>query len=190
MNDAEYPKAVLVRGVPGGGKSQLTDILRQKLGARVEVLDPDAVDQDSGEYRAFVETQTREGVDPKLHLYRWSRARAYAAIEAHKIIIWNQAFTNLEIFRKMIDRLETHAAACGTKLPILVVEVEVDPQTARQRVAERVNRGGHTVSEEAFARIFNDYKSFVDEGLTVVKVDGRADINSSVTTVLDAIQTM
>lgn len=185
-----YPIAIFIRGLPGSGKSYLTDALKKSLGGQAVVLDPDAVDQKSDEYLQFVEAQVREGVDPKLHLYRWSRAKAYAAIEAHKIIVWNQAFTNLEIFRKMIDRLETHAAGCHTKLPILVVEVEADYKLIRHRVTERASRGGHNVTDEAFAKFIADYKSFADEGFNTVRVHGEADINQSVAIILDALDNL
>lgn len=190
MNGASFadtPILILVRGLPGSGKSYLTDALRRELGDRAEVLDPDAVDQTSAAYQAFVEEQMREGVDPRLHLYRWSRAKAYAAIEAHKIIIWNQAFTNLEIFRKMIDRLETHAAEHGTALPVVVVEVEVDSKTAQRRIAERAQRGGHDVPKETFARFVAGYRSYAHEGFNVVSVNGNTPVHGSVATILEAL---
>ncbi|HEX3569058.1 MAG TPA: AAA family ATPase [Candidatus Saccharimonadales bacterium] len=187
---ADHPILILVRGLPGSGKSYLTDALRRELGERAEVLDPDAVDQNSGAYHAFVEEQTREGVDPKLHLYRWSRAKAYTAIEAHKIVIWNQAFTNLDIFRKMIDRLETHAAEHGTTLPVVVVEVEADSETAQRRIAERVHHGGHDVPKDTFARFITHYKSYANEGFHVVSVSGSAPVHESVAAVLDALHAL
>ncbi len=179
---------MLVRGLPGSGKSHLAHALEAELGARAVVLDPDAVDMRGDEFRVFSKRQTAEGVSKNLHQYRWLRAHAYEAIEARKVVIWNQAFTNLNIFRKMIDRLETHAREHGLELPVLVVEVETDRETAYRRVIERADRGGHDVTDEAFERFFVDYKSFADEGFAVVRTDGTDDVRQSVAAVMDALR--
>jgi deoxyadenosine/deoxycytidine kinase len=189
----DHPTLVLIRGMPGSGKSYLATALRKSLQQKtgqdgVVLLDPDATDYQSKAYIEHTEALTVEGVDPKLHAYRFLRAKAYKAIEDHKIIIWNQAFTNLEIFNKMIDRLRDHAALHHTELPILVVEVEIDLATARARTAARERAGGHGISDNAFERFIGDYKSFAGEGFNTVTVQGDADIAESVMSVLKALQ--
>jgi predicted ABC-type ATPase len=185
----DHPTLMLIRGVPGSGKSYLAAALETALGKeRVLILDPDAIDLTSQEYVDFSAALIKEGVDEKFHPYRWSRAKAYAAIEAHKIIIWNQGFTNLDGFTKTVVNLQTYATDHGTALPLLVVEVEAAQSLVKQRVAERAAAGGHDVSDEAFERFFNDYRSFSDEGFTTVAVNGASAINESVAAVTYALE--
>lgn len=188
MPDTLHPTLILIRGLPGSGKSYLSAALQQVLGPeRVVMLDPDAIDYESVTYKAHVEAQTAEGVDPKLHAYRFLREQAYQGIRDHKVIVWNQPFTNLEIFQKMVDRLQTHAAENGTSLPMLVVEVAADPTTAQARVEARKQAGGHGPSENTFARFTREYTTAAPLGYDTVSVSGEADISGSVATILTAL---
>jgi predicted ABC-type ATPase len=184
-----HPTLMLIRGLPGSGKSYLAAALKTALGSdSVLVLDPDATDYESKTYRAHSEQLTTEGVEEKFHPYRFLRAQAYAAIEAHKIIIWNQGFTNLDGFNKTVINLEEYAKGHGTHLPLLVVEVEIAHATAEQRVAQRAAQGGHDVDETNFVRFINDYRSFAGEGFNTVTVQGEDNVQASVATVLRALE--
>lgn len=190
----EYPILILVRGLPGSGKSylatRLQQVIKEQTNEDVVMLDPDATDYDSKEYAEHVKAQTKEGVDPKLHAYRFLRAQAYEGIAAHKIIVWNQPFTNLEVFNKMVARLRDHAAQHATHLPILVVEVEIDLETAKARVAQRKAAGGHGPSDTTFLRFTNDYTSFAPHGYTTVQINGTDDPTTSVETIMQAIRAL
>jgi predicted ABC-type ATPase len=176
---------ILIRGLPGSGKSYLAARLQTAIGKdNVVMLDPDAIDYDSDEYHAHVKQQLAEGVDPKLHAYRFSRNKAYQGIEDHKIVLWNQPFTNLEIFRKMTDRFKEHAAEAGTNISIIVVEVTTDAAIAHKRVAERKQAGGHGPSDATFTRFNQEYTSAKSEGYDVIQVDGRSDVDESVKAIL------
>lgn len=172
---------IFVRGLPGSGKSYLAGTLANELPGSV-LLDPDAVDQTSEEYKKHVETQTQEGVDPKLHLYRYSRALAFAAIKAGQTVIWNQPLNDLETFHKVASRFREFASENGVQLRLLVVEVETSPAVAAERVKARKAAGGHGPSDETFAGFVNKYISFAGAGYEVVKVSGEADakINASI----------
>ncbi|HEY5667695.1 MAG TPA: ATP-binding protein [Candidatus Saccharimonadales bacterium] len=184
---SDHPVIILMRGLPGSGKSHLVRELKKELGDGVVVLDPDTTDYQSAEYKAHVERQVAEGVDPALHAYRFLRQQAYDGIAARKLIIWDQPFTNLEIFQKMLDRLRTHAKEQGTELAIMLVEVELDPVTAKERVQQRKSTGGHGPSDGTFARRVNDYASFEHLGHKTVKVQGGADVRVSAAAVLQAL---
>jgi len=189
-NQPEQPStAILVRGLPGGGKTFVARELEKALGTdRVVMLDPDATDYDSPEYLDHTKQLTVEGVDPAIHAYRFLRAKAYKGIADHKIIIWNQPFTNLEIFNKMTANLKIQADEHNTKLFILAVEVEVDPVVAKQRIAERKQQGGHGPSDHTFGRFVNDYKTFANVGYHTVTVDGSANVSDSVAKIEQALE--
>lgn len=185
-----HPVVVLIRGLPGSGKSYLASALAAALGDDVIALDPDGIDFSTAAYAKHVQAATAEGVDPALHPYRFLRQQAYDGIRDHKIVIWNQPFTNLEIFNKMVGRFRDHAAANHTTVPILVVEVGIDPATAQARVAERKAAGGHGPSTERFQRFADEYTSFAREGYDVVAVNGTDDIAASVAAILARIKAL
>ena len=179
---------ILVRGLPGSGKSHLANTLAEAIGRdKVVILDPDKIDLKSKEYLDFSENLSKDEVDAKFHPYRWLRAKAHAAIEAGKTVIWNQGFTNLDGFQKTVVNLQSHAKDHNVDLPLLVVEVSVSHDVAKQRVAERAAQGGHDVTAENFARFINDYTSFADQGYPTVAVNGEDDVQKSVQTVLKAL---
>jgi predicted ABC-type ATPase len=182
------PQLVIIRGIPGGGKSYLAVALRASLGASaLVILDPDTVDKTSDEYRQFSAKMLSEGVNEKFHPFRFLRAQAHAAILAGKTIIWNQAFTDFAGFKITVDKLVAFAAEHGITLPVLVAEVEISRETARARINERTHRGGHAVSDERLDRFFAEYQSFAGKGYPTISVNGEADISVSVASVVKAL---
>lgn len=187
--DSKHPTVIFIRGIPGSGKSYLASTLQSALGdERIVMLDPDLIDYKSSEYIEHSKALTKKGVDKALHAYRLLRTKAYDAIAKHKIIIWNQPFTNSEIFNKMVGRLRTRAAECHTKLNVIVVEVELDPDTAKSRVSERKQAGGHGPSEKTLEQRINNYYSFKDGGYDVVSVRGDGKVEDSVMSVIRALE--
>lgn len=86
MSQTNNPALVFIRGIPGSGKSYLAEALEKSLGSEnVIMLDPDKIDLTSKEYLEFSESLTKEGVDKKLHPFRWLRTNAYGAIGSGKI---------------------------------------------------------------------------------------------------------
>lgn len=188
MSNLDHPILVLIRGLPGGGKSYLAAELVKLLGPEnVLSLDPDKIILTSEEYKAFSAQKTKEGIEKIYHPYRWSREKAYGAIMADKIVIWNQPFTNPGGFNRTVTNLEEYALHHGKKLPHLVVEVEVDPNLAKARVEKRKRRGGHGPSENTWERFISDYATFAGQYNTVV-VSGQDDVKISAQKVLDAVE--
>lgn len=185
----EHATLVIVRGVPGSGKSYIATELQKVIGEeKVVLLDPDAIDYDSQTYRSHCREQAKEGVDPALYAYRFLRAQAYRAIEQRKVIVWNQPFTNKEIFHKMIGRLQDHAKEWGTEVDVLIVEVSIDEAVARARVQQRKRDGGHGPSEQTLSKRIEDYDSFAGEGFPVLAVDGEQEVSKSVAVVIAALR--
>ncbi len=179
------PKLIIVRGIPGGGKSYLAVALQSQLGPdNVEVLDPDAVNKEADDFKSLANSLRAEGVDEKFFPFRYLRAKAHAAIQSGKIIIWNQAFNDFAGFKLTVEKLVAFAADNGTELPVLVVEVEVSRATARARIDERAHRGGHMVSDERLDKFFAEYQSFAGKEYQTLTVNGEADSAVSVEQVL------
>lgn len=170
------PVLVLIRGLPGSGKSYLASKLSNKFNTNQYIsLDPDETDYNSQEYKDHVVEQKNEGVDEILHPYRFLRAKAYKAIENHQVIIWNQPFTDLTILKNVTNRLQEHAIENNTQLPILVIEVNIDPEIAWDRLKDRKNKGGHGPVRERFDKFIKDYSTASVSGYEIIEVDGIVD---------------
>lgn len=183
-----HPLLIIIRGLPGSGKTYIAERLQKALQERhgndsIVMLDPDATDYQSQAYLDHVQQQVKDNVDPVLHPYRFLRAQAYDGITSNKIIIWNQPFTSLDSFKKVTARLQEYAKEHKAEMPLLVVEVAIDPATAKERVNTRKKKGGHGPSDKTFERFVEDYASFAPEGYNTLTVRGDQDVNKAVGTI-------
>jgi predicted kinase len=186
--DISYPTLIMIRGLPGSGKSYLARALENELGAEdVVILDPDTVDQADKAFMAFSDQLSKEGLDKAIHPFRWSRKMACDAVSDHKIIIWNQPFTNQGIFDRLVAFIKAYADDHDVPLPVLLVEVDIDHATAKARITKRKQAGGHGPSDETFARRVDEYTSYVDAYRTVI-VNGADDVHASVGAVMAALR--
>ncbi len=185
------PKIIFIRGLPGSGKSVLARAIAKRIGTEnTVVLDPDAIDTSSAPYRKLVDDLRAQSVDEKFYPYRYLRASAHEAILRNATILWNQAFTSLDGLQKTMKNLSDYATENGKTLPILVVEVSVEPSTAIERIKMRVKSGGHEVDEMTFARFVQDYKSFVDEPFNTLQVSGEKSADENASLIVQYLMTL
>lgn len=151
------------------------------------VLDPDATDYTSQAYTDLSKQLIKDRVDRKFHPYRYLRALGHDGISSNKVIIWNQAFTNLDGFQKTVINMQSFAQQNAKKLLILVVEVEVNPDVAKARISKRSAKGGHNVPDQEFQRFLHDYRSFEDEGFNTVHVNGTDEVGNSVSKIMQSL---
>lgn len=187
-NVTNTPLLIIIRGLPGSGKTYIAERLAEEFdSSKIVSLDPDTINYDSAEFKKHIEEQLADGVDPALHGYRFLRAKAYKAITENKVLIWNQPFTNLEILQKVTTRLQEHAQENNTELSIVVVEVAIDPEVAKQRVDNRIENGGHGPDDERFERFVKEYSTSTPLGYNIITVDGSDDVETSVSKILNQI---
>lgn len=195
LKELKLPILVLVRGLPGSGKSYLTQALQKAISEElgqdtVVVLDPDATDYESTEYKELATQLASDGVEAKFHPYRFLRGRAHAGIAANKVIIWNQPFTQFDGFNKTVVNLQAYATEHGKELPLLVVEVEINHEIAKDRVDKRKSAGGHGPSDNTFDRFKSEYESFANRGFNTVQVQGEDDVAVTVPAVVVALENL
>lgn len=172
---------IIIRGVPGSGKSYIASLLASALGQdQVVLLDPDAIDYDSQAYQDYSSDLSAQAIEEKFHPFRFLRQTGYNGILAHKYVIWNQAFNDFDGFELTIKRMQEFADQHNEPLRVLVVEVEIDKDTARSRIASRVANGGHDVPLEKLTQFIENYTSFAGRGYETITIDGAGDVNESV----------
>lgn len=188
-NANNNPIVVFIRGLPGSGKSYLANkLIKEFKQGQIVSLDPDLIDNNCDEYLQHSKELAKDGVEPNLFPYRFLRSKAYHGIEQGRIIIWDQPFTNVEIFEKLINRLKDHAKKSNKKISFLMVELSIDSKIATQRIKDRLDGGGHGPSEKTFQKFIKDNKNFNSNEIPSVKIDGTNNIIKSVLIVKNAIK--
>lgn len=180
------PALIIIRGIPGSGKTSIAKALAETLG-NVEHIDPDDVDVASEVYRDFSRSLTAQGVDEKFHTYRYLNAKARQGIDAGNTIIWNQAFIDFKGLLITIERLKEYADEQGVPLPVLVVDVVIDAAVARQRTETRAAQDGRIIDDDVMARFIRDYVPFDQPGYPSLTVQGTDPVATSVATIVDAL---
>ena len=180
---SKTPALIIIRGVPGSGKSYLAQSIADHIGDnRTAIIDPDAVKPDDAAFRQLSAALTADGVDARFHVYRYLRQKAYTAMSEGKVVVWNQAFIDFDGLVITIQRLQEYAHAHGLTFPVLITEVELDPQIAQQRIATRkATPGGHGPEAAVFQQFVDDYRSFAGRGYTTLTVrgDARSDVSAA-----------
>lgn len=192
MSATPTPALVLIRGLPGSGKTYIARAVQSQLDTQtpnsIVMLDPDAIDKNSDAYKEAVVRFAADGIEDKFHPYRYLRGQAEQAVLGGKIILWNQPFTLRGGFERTVAHLTEFAQSHDCTLPILVVEVMIDPDIAKARVDARKQQGGHGPSDATFARFTDEYVSFADMGLPTVTVHGEGDVEVAVDAVVRALE--
>lgn len=172
---------ILIRGIPGSGKSFIANALAESLGEQsVVLLDPDKIDMNGAAFQEYSSQLTADGVEKKFHPFRFLRQTGYDGMLAGKTVIWNQAFNDFAGFEVTVKRMLEFAQTNDITLKVLVVEVEVEGSIARSRIAARAAAGGHNVPEDKFDAFMSGYESFAGRGYDTVTVDGSDDVSRSV----------
>ena len=184
------PALIIIRGIPGSGKTSIAIGLAEALGNnKVQRIDPDEIDVTSDAYRAFSRSLSAQGIDEKFHTYRYLNTKARQAVDAHQVIIWNQAFIDFKGLSITIERLREYAHGQGIELSVLVVDVVIDPVAARQRISTRAAQDGRVIDEEVMERFIQNYAHLDGKLYPSIIVHGTDPIQQSVTSIIGSLKT-
>jgi len=170
---------MLLRGIPGAGKSCLATALREVSGDRFRwlLLDRDILRtsiSDQERLRAFLAKHEWAAREPEMGIYRFFLWQTIAGLHGGRNIMWAQPRVRLDLLRLTVDRLHK-TFHCTFQL--LVVDVEVDPEVAWERVANRVKTGGHGPVRSAFTQMVAAYQSADPDEVPLVRLDGSQPVN-------------
>lgn len=182
------PLILFVRGIPGSGKSFFTEALKNKLiKGKVTVIDPDSVDIEDPNFKVFSAQLLEDGLDKKIHPFRWLRKRAIDAADENSIIIWNQPFTDKGIFDRLVIYLKEQVSQQkALDLKVFVIEINTSPETAWNRVVARKNEGRHGPEKKVFEQRLAEYSSFSDS-YAVISLNGEKPVEELISIVIEKI---
>lgn len=170
------PVLLIVRGIPGSGKSTLTDQLLKLPSLKDSLrLDPDLVDQNGDEFVKFCQSLPLE-LPIQKQIYRFLLRKAEAALKEQRSVIWEQPWRTLKGLRITLGNLAFfltgNADISAAPFQTVIVEINISPQKARKRVASRFQRGEHRLRPETFDQNEWTLEPCDYLGLTVIPVDG------------------
>lgn len=144
------PKLVIVRGLPGSGKTFLSHKLKDVIQREsTSVLDPDEINRETYEYVEFTARLRSDNamLDPKFFPFRYLIEMASNSLNQGGIVIWNQPFSDLEGLAITFERLGRNV---DRPFEILIIDLEISPELARKRIEERIKNGGHGPDRKKF----------------------------------------
>ena len=180
------PALIIIRGLPGSGKTFLSKALVETLGNdNVKEVNPDEIFDASEEYQDFIGQLQREepDLDSKFFPFRFLRKQALEAIQVDKIVIWDQPWSGLEKPEIVLETISKEI-----KAPVLLIEVELEAEKAMERLEKRKAEGGHGPNEEIFSQFVKKFRSINESDSCFIKIRGDTPIEKSVFDVLEQLK--
>ncbi len=186
---------LFVRGLPGSGKSDLTNMLRlDRQWSDVVYLNPDEIDPNSNEYMNFVKTQVGSPGTQDNYKYRILLHKAIDGIRRGKNIVWDQPWSSLWGLNDTLFNINyfLEKERLGDKVTFtpLVIDVEVPFDVARNRVHRRISLGGHGPSDKTLSNFFERFEdsSGLSAEFKTFKIDGTLERETNFTFMLSFIK--
>jgi hypothetical protein len=149
---------VILRGLPGSGKSHLAEDIKNRIANKsISIVDPDMIDEADDSYKDFTAylAKNEPELESKFYPYRFLLSKSAEVLRQRGVVIWNQAFTDVD---GMIYTARKLTSLCSNKIGILVVQLESSPDDAWKRVVSRMRSGGNCMSKEKFDEFVQRYK--------------------------------
>jgi hypothetical protein len=155
------PVLILLRGLPGAGKSTLTKEIVSSFSIQtaVEVIDPDAITPDDPHFQNF-KAEDSEPDREKVLVYRYNSYRAIQFLTLKKIVIWDQVWSKLDGLVLTVRKILGGLVGVGEdnfRLPIFVMEIHYSAEQAYIRVEGR-NRKGKDLPIHIFEKYVNNFR--------------------------------
>ncbi len=174
--ETKKPLLIFVRGLPGAGKSNLTELLCENPILKDSWrLDPDRVNLTGSRFLEFV-SDLPTGLPSQKQIYRYLLRQAEAALREGCGVIWEQPWRLRWGIYITIENL-TYFLTGGTEISLapfqtIIIEVLVDVAKARRRVAERFAQGAHNLDAKTFEEFVETMELCDDLGLPFIRIDG------------------
>ncbi len=147
---------VLVRGLPGAGKTTLSRLIASKTnGEGCMRLNPDEIEKENQEYLSLKSRLRKEGVDEDLCPYRYLKKKALEGLRNGITVVWDQPWSSSDGVRYTLGFLKSRTES---DLEIHIIDVDLEPEIAWERVDERIEEGGHGPDKEHFDRLVEDFE--------------------------------
>lgn len=139
----ENPKAILLGGQPGAGKSELTaEALRElKASGGAVVIDADRMREENPRYKALSKEDPQNAADrTQKDAGEWATRLTMAAAENHRNLVVDGTMRNPDNIRDLATRLKSEGYEVEAR--VLAVSAETSMTRARLRFEEQVAERG------------------------------------------------
>ncbi len=170
---------VVIRGLPGSGKSTIMDHCIKKLDSAVR-LDPDKINLESDDFVSFCQGR-HLSVSLEKRMYRFLLYQACSSLQNKQVVIWEQPWRQFRLFLLTLENIAIIAYNIASpdfsNLPfsVKVVEFVIDQNIAQQRVSRRFEEGKHCLTPAQFSQFLDSLEPF-DPLFPTLTVDGTEDI--------------
>ena len=157
QNPASLPSFFIIRGIPGAGKSTVSELLRQRIGQdQCLVLDPDDIMLEADEYDNFCQNLSEAKVSEKYWPYRYLVSKAIQGLSKNRIILWNQAWTKVWGIDAVLNTLNDFLPErCSNSI---VIGLDVDVSIAETRIRNR----GKELDERSLGDFVENFEQLPD----------------------------
>lgn len=139
---------IMLRGIPGSGKTTLGDKIMESLGTRAIGLNPDDFRYIDGKYDSSPTSGDQ--------IFALLDKMAFDSLKCGKIVVWQRVWTTL----KSYDDLEDQIINKLHPNRLLLIEIDTPKNVAWERIVRRERLGGkQQISPDEFDYYVNRYVS-------------------------------
>lgn len=175
---------LLVRGIPGSGKTNLVDEFVKNTDPSDFIrLNPDKVETNSSNFIEFC-NRIKCSIPLKKKIYRYLLYRACEYLALGKVVIWEQPWRSVELLIMTLENIcvigyELHnPKITETNLPfyIGIVDIHIPDNIARERVAKRFLEGLHPLPPEGIEEFIGSVEPIENIDLPKLILDGEESV--------------
>lgn len=186
MEEKKHAIILLIRGMPGSGKTKIALHIKKFFSDDCVVLDPDTLDKNDPDFNAL-RTELQGTISEDVIPYRYLLKKANEAVGRGKVVIWPQAWTKLWGIKSALRSLTEK----NPELKRIVVEIELPIEIIKKRIAERVKTGGRGLDQRSladFLEAFEPWDKTQFPDIEYCKIDGLTPSEHLANEILDKIK--
>jgi thymidylate kinase len=139
---------IMIRGIPGSGKSTLSRRMLEMLGSRATEINPDEARYKNGHFDNNSENEAG--------IFAYLDSLAKDRLRDGGVVVWQQVWTTLKTGRNLQDHIRDKFNPGS----LILIEIDIPKEVAWERIVNRESQGGsQRITRDEFDRYVNQYIS-------------------------------